>query len=279
MGLLFKKPVWLFLGACSLCLLLMYYQLNLFQKPFYKGICNIDAINTIRMDQDDVCILNIIRKKFLYPPSSKPLNLENPETKNPSMGQAQSILNILNTKRKGFFIECGALDGEIRSNTLFMEQNLDWEGILIEGDPQNFKSVLKKNRKAWAVPACLSIEPNPMVVKFNQKFNQGRISESQLEGVPVQCFPLYSILAAVNRTVVDYFSLDIEGDELAVLQTIPWESVHIQTLSVEFIHGKEGKEKIREFMAEKGYDVVEEVTDPNWLANDFIFNKRKTFGT
>ena len=28
-------------------------------------------------------------------------------------------------------------------------------------------------------------------------------------------------------------------------------------------------------MAEKGYEVVKEVTDPNWLANDFIFNKRK----
>jgi len=238
-------------------------------------MCSTDLINDIKMDQDDSCILNIIREKFLYPPSHEPLNLENPENENPSMGQAQSILTILNNKRKGFFIECGALDGEIRSNTLFMEQNLGWEGILIEGDPQNFKSVLKKHRKAWAVPACLSTQPNPMVVKFNQNFNQGRISEDQIEGVQVQCLPLFSILAAVNRTVVDYFSLDIEGDELAVLKTIPWESVHIQTLSVEFIHGKEGKEKIREFMAEKGYEVVKEVTDPNWLANDFIFNKRK----
>jgi len=43
-----------------------------------------------------------------------------------------------------------------------MEQKLGWEGILIEGDPQNFRSVIKKNRKAWAVPACLSVQPNPM---------------------------------------------------------------------------------------------------------------------
>ena len=46
-----------------------------------------------------------------------------------------------------------------------------------------------------------------------------------------------------------------------------------QTLSVEFIHGKEGKEQIRQYMESQGYEVVKEVTDPNWLANDFIFNK------
>jgi len=62
----------------------------------------------------------------------------------------------------------------------------------------------------------------------------GRISQNQLEdenlagNVQVQCFPIYSILSALNRTTVDYFSLDIEGDELDVLRTIPWKSVHIQ---------------------------------------------------
>ena len=42
-----------------------------------------------------------------------------------------------------------------------MEQFLHWEGILIEADPKNFEKVLKKNRKAWSVPACLSTSVNP----------------------------------------------------------------------------------------------------------------------
>jgi len=71
-------------------------------------------------------------------------------------------------------------------------------------------------------------------VVFKQNFNVGRISQNQLEDVKlpgnvhVQCFPIYSILSALNRTTVDYFSLDVEGDELSVLKTIPWKSVHIQ---------------------------------------------------
>lgn len=39
--------------------------------------------------------------------------------------------------------------------------------------------------------------------------------------ITVQCFPLYSIMLAVNRSLIDVFSLDIEGDELKVLKTIP----------------------------------------------------------
>lgn len=46
-----------------------------------------------------------------------------------------------------------------------------------------------------------------------------------------------------------------------------------QTLSVEFAHVDEGKDKLRDFMVSKGYSMVAEVTHPDWLANDFIFVK------
>jgi hypothetical protein len=70
-------------------------------------------------------------------------------------------------------------------------------------------------------------------VLFNQAFNTGRISQNEKDdekregSVRVQCFPFFSILSALNRTQIDYFSLDIEGDEFAVLKTIPWNRVDI----------------------------------------------------
>lgn len=51
---------------------------------------------------------------------------------------------------------------------------------------------------------------------------------NNVESVDVQCFPLYSILLASNRTTVDYFSLDIEGHEIRVLKTIPWKKTDIK---------------------------------------------------
>lgn len=44
----------------------------------------------------------------------------------------------------------------------------------------------------------------------------------------VQCFPLYTLLLAVNRTVVDYMSLDVEGAEWSILQTIPFDKLTIK---------------------------------------------------
>ena len=71
---------------------------------------------------------------------------------------------------------------------------------------------------------------------FHQHFNLGKISSfdpssgSKSGYAEVQCLPLYSILLAANVTTVDYFSLDVEGHELEVLRTIPWDKVDIKVI-------------------------------------------------
>ena len=73
------------------------------------------------------------------------------------------------------------------------------------------------------------------MVTFNQQWvpDVAQIDEFKKSGsqpglISVQCFPLYSILLALNRTTVDFFSLDVEGFELDVLRTIPWDKVDIK---------------------------------------------------
>ena len=94
-------------------------------------------------------------------------------------------------------------------------------------------------------------------------------------GTLAQCLPVYSILLALNRKTVDYFSLDVEGAELKVLKTIPFDKVDIKVLTVEFSHTSEGKRSLEEFMLSKGYISVMEVRHPGGLANDFVFVKAK----
>ena len=57
----------------------------------------------------------------------------------------------LSLKENGFFIECGALDGETRSNTLFFEIFRNLTGLLIEADPINYQQLLSRNRKAFGL--------------------------------------------------------------------------------------------------------------------------------
>ena len=106
-------------------------------------------------------------------------------------------------------------------------------------------------------------------MKFNKnKMGRGRIVHSQevldwmkrqnfkKDELRVQCFPLYSILAAINRTTVDYFSLDIEGDELRVLQTIPYKLVDFKVLTVECHNQKRNGPVLTSYLKTKGYKNV-----------------------
>lgn len=60
---------------------------------------------------------------------------------------------------------------------------------------------------------------NPFGLRIVDNFKKER------ESFDVQCFPLYYLLAAVNRTTIDYFSLDAEGTEFSILKTIPWAKI------------------------------------------------------
>ena len=61
-------------------------------------------------------------------------------------------------------MECGALDGALASNTLDMEINYNWTGLLIEASPANYKSLVTRKRKSWTFPVCLSLETYPTKV-------------------------------------------------------------------------------------------------------------------
>ena len=68
-------------------------------------------------------------------------------------------------------------------------------------------------------------------VRFKPAFNVGKISKTQnvtAGTVEVDCFPLHAILLALNVTRVDYFSLDVEGAELDVLNTVPFDRIDIR---------------------------------------------------
>ncbi|KAF2356270.1 Methyltransferase FkbM [Trinorchestia longiramus] len=186
----------------------------------------------VTLKQDDPKLIQRIRTHYLDPPSNEPYNLKVGD--DPSQGQSAAIMEILGDFRDGFFIECGALDGETRSNSLVFEKKLGWKGLLVEGDPKNYKMVVQKHRKVWTSNACLSTKPFPHSVMFEQRFNLGKINQNVALGTnkaglaEVQCLPVYSLLVALNVTTVHYFSLDVEGVELEVLQTIPWDKVDIK---------------------------------------------------
>ena len=80
-------------------------------------------------------------------------------------------------------------------------------------------------------------------------------------------------MAALDYPQIDYFSLDIEGAEFAVLNTLDWHELDILSMSVEVEHAGEifegTREDIKNLIETNGFQFEEKV------GHDDIFVKTK----
>ncbi|XP_045159525.1 protein Star-like [Mercenaria mercenaria] len=250
-----------------------------------ENINYIDIMSKLNRDKiafNDRTLISTVKKYYVQPPSMLPYNLSDPEIQNPSPGQTQFIDEYLNQKRNGFYVDCGAFDGEHLSNSLFLERYRNWTGILIEPNPTTYGLLRQKHRKAYSLNACLSTNKYPSLETFSTgKIHVlGKVLDDRYKMkkraknlIQVQCFPLYTILLAIGKMDIDYFSLDVEGAESGVLHTIPWDKLNIKMFSIEHNKWVGGKQHLKRYMDTKGYDFVKEIRVN--VAPDFIFVRRK----
>ena len=218
------------------------------------------------LDQEDVRLKEILRDYYLSFPTDlvrniTPYRLERRYISG-QFGQAHIVDEYYSgSKRGGFFIEAGAYDGESVSNTLFLEMERNWTGLLVEANPDNFRLLQSRNRNVSCIETCLSRQTYPEVVDFDavsifggiivdgrpkpgdnipitRRTQVHKIVSKTRRTIKMQCFPLTSIVYALANPVIDYLSLDIEGSELEVLKTIPFNTIKIKLISVEIIRKK-----------------------------------------
>ena len=189
-----------------------------------------------------------------------------------------------------FFVEVGGYDGEKFSNTLFLEKHRGWDGLLIEANPYTFDILRSRDRKCWAANACLSdtvpdmtfiisgsttSATKTMTDKFrarvkNDVATYGTSGDKRWvhagEKVTTQCRSLASMMAEIGRNHIDYFSLDVEGAEMFILKSIPFDSITISVFTIEL---DQHSTEIVAFMESKGYSLVHR------LSGDGVFKKVK----
>ena len=258
------------------------------------------------LHQDNPKLIDFIKENVLVAPDSLPLEMLGGPSARRIMGQYEQVpmieklLGLKKNRMKGFFIEAGAACGEHLSNTLYLEMIFGWTGLLVEPNPDMLAKLYSKHRNAWVLPHCLSTKPMVEVVTFDASYYNsgimldGKVKPSFLGGrdpikkpsrnyereLQVQCFPLYSVLQAFNNPKIDYFSLDIEGAEYVVLETLPWNKINMTLMSIETNHAGDifpgSREDIQIFLEARGYKLKETVViDDFYIHKDFKILPKK----
>lgn len=166
------------------------------------------------------------------------------------------------------FVEVGAYKYNRQSDTEWLERNLSWSGLLIQPDPRDYFNLRKHGRgRSQSVHACLSPTCYPKEVTFHQDERDGvkinsvhanSLIDDDWFNTRVKCFPLYSLLLAINCTNIDYLSLDADGSEIQVLDTLPFDKVHIQIIDVYVLPEYENSvDGLKKELAEKNYTFLQ----------------------
>jgi len=174
-------------------------------------------------------------------------NLSNPNHRSVN-NEDKTIYNTLfqrdcqDPQKRHTYIELGAFDGLTESNTRFFDKCLNWDGILIEGNPVQFPHLLQNRPHAHRLnfpPGCSVNSINETIAFHSVLWTNGGVAgyaKEYPEGhniVQVPCGSLTPVLQELAPNGVDFFSLDVEGSEPLILGNIDFGNVRIDVLMVE----------------------------------------------
>lgn len=203
------------------------------------------------------------------------------------LGQDSFIDNFFNGKENGIFIEIGANDGKTHSNTLFFEEKRNWTGICIEPLPDKFE-LLNSFRKSINLNLCVSNHDGETIFTYvsgyanelsgiYEDYHPNHINRinsevekhgGEAKNIVVKTKKLQTILNDFNITEIDYCSIDTEGSEMKILNSIDYDKSNIKIFSVE---NNYNSGDVYNFLLSKGYSLHTKLHwDDIYIKKDYL---------
>lgn len=185
-------------------------------------------------------------------------------------GQDLVLDGIFDRKRGGTFVDVGGYDGVIGSNSLFFEHWRDWTGILVEPVQLQIDRAKILRKCPCLQYAVAATDGEAEFVEITEGYTQmsglaGSYDPALLQRVrddprhkettvKVQTRTLSRLLSENGIPNPDFISLDIEGGEVSVLSTFPFDQHRVGAWAIE---NNNGTDEIARIMQPAGYDLVE----------------------
>lgn len=151
---------------------------------------------------------------------------------------------LFGLKKSGFYFQSLTGSNAPMMPAPWLTESLGWGGCIVEPDPRKYFSYRKlyaKRDNTKIVHASLSPQKYPKEVSrksrllevskteflfihqvtlhYEEDESEVKVETMIDEPERIKCFPLFTILSALNRTQVDLLSLGCQGQELEILQT------------------------------------------------------------
>ena len=187
------------------------------------------------------------------------------------------LIEVIKPKMNGYFVELGANDGLRQSNTYKLQKEFGWSGLLIEPSPRRFVECIE-NRDFGKSPdircaACVPFDFNDRFVEIEdadlmsvakglcvsddlavEHANEGAqfLADAKMRhSYGALALTLTSVLDDVKApSEFDLLSLDVEGNELAVLKGLDFLKYKPKWILVE-TRGSE----LSQYLLDLGYEL------------------------
>jgi FkbM family methyltransferase len=187
----------------------------------------------------------------------------NARRSNAQLFQDLFVLHHLREKKGGYFVEFGATDGIVRSNSVLLEKEYGWKGILAEPG-RNWHTALRSNRRVAIDTRCVWKTSNETfefkecsdpelstVASIDQSDNNTR---AHADSYSVKTISLNDLLAENKApSEIDYLSIDTEGSEYEILSAVDFSRWKFKVLTVEHNYVADKREKIFRILTGNGY--------------------------
>jgi FkbM family methyltransferase len=196
------------------------------------------------------------------------------------LGQDLWVLERTGYKSGGFFVEFGATDGVLLSNTWLLEKEFGWRGICAEPNPKLFEA-LRRNRTCTVSDQFIGRVTGEHVdfvladayggaVEYASADINAATREPYLTAGHVTAFTSISLHDFLRQhgapRDIDYISIDTEGNEYDVLSTFPFNEWNVTLFTVEH-NFTEQRTLIRQLLESHGYRCTEQRWD-DWYERE-----------
>jgi FkbM family methyltransferase len=168
-------------------------------------------------------------------------------------------------KFEGYFVDIGAHNGIEFSNSKYFE-DLGWQGICIEPNPTVFKE-LQASRKCECVQKAVADRTGKaefmqlpvadmlsgLVDDLNDRALANikqNIGDAEPTIIEVELDTFDNL---VTQTDIDYLSLDTEGNEMKILESIDFNKYNIKVMSIE---NNEYDNRFYNYLTSRGYTAL-----------------------